>query len=171
MPPRESVYDLRIRGLRQTREEGWKKGEIDRGLSELARAQYGVVARWQLMDVGVSERAIEGRVAAGRLHPLHPGVYAVGHPRIPQEGWWMVAILSVGPAAVLSHRSAAMLWELRSYSNEVLHVTAPHKSSSTKRFRRHVSHLPPDERTIKNGIPVTSAPRTPRVPRCPDPRK
>ena len=126
----------------------------------MARAQYGVVARWQLMDVGVSERAIEGRVAAGRLHPLHPGVYAVGHPRIPQEGWWMVAILSVGPAAVLSHRSAAMLWELRSYSNEVLHVTAPHKSSSTKRFRRHVSHLPPDERTIKNGIPVTSAPRT-----------
>lgn len=72
----------------------------------------------------------------------------------------MTAALSVGPAAVLSHRSAATLWGLRTYSNEVLHVTAPHKSTSTKQFRRHVSHLQPDERTVVEGIPVTTVPRT-----------
>lgn len=72
----------------------------------------------------------------------------------------MVAVLSAGPAAVLSHHSAAALWGLRGYSSEVLHVTAPHKSTSSKRFRRHVSHLPLDERTVEEGISVTSVPRT-----------
>lgn len=72
----------------------------------------------------------------------------------------MVAVLSAGPAAVLSHHSAAALWSLRGYSSEVLHVTAPHKSTSSKRFRRHVSHLPLDERTVERGIPATTVPRT-----------
>jgi very-short-patch-repair endonuclease len=157
---RESVYDLRIRGLGQTREEVWAREEVDARIGELARLQFGVVGRWQLVEAGVGKRAIERRVAAGRLHPLHSGIYAVGHRRIGQEGWWMAAVPSAGPAAVLSHRSAARHWGLRGYSNEVLHVTAPHKSTSTKRFRRHASHLPADERTVKEGIPITSVPRT-----------
>jgi very-short-patch-repair endonuclease len=158
--PAESVYDLRIRGQRQIREEEWGRGRVDAEIGVLAEKQYGVVARWQLMDAGVSEGAIERRVAAGRLHQVHSGIYAVGYRRLPREGWWMAAALSVGPAAVLSHQTAATLWRLRSYSNETLHVTAPHKSTSTKHFRRHVSHLPPDERTVVEGIPVTSVPRT-----------
>jgi predicted transcriptional regulator of viral defense system len=152
----ESVYDLRIRGLRQIREERWSEGEV----AELARRQYGVVARWQLVDLGLGKREIERRLASSRLHQVHPGVYAVGHRHIPREGWWMVAVLSVGPAAVLSHHSAAVLWGLRGYSSEVLHITAPHKSTSSKRFRRHASHLPLDERTTEEGIPVTTVPRT-----------
>ncbi len=72
----------------------------------------------------------------------------------------MMAVLSCGPAAVLSHHSAATLWGLRGYSDQVLHVTAPHKSTSSKRIRRHISHLPLDERTVEEGIPVTTVPRT-----------
>jgi very-short-patch-repair endonuclease len=39
-------------------------------------------------------------------------------------------------------------------------VTVPRKSTSTRQIRRHHSPLPADERTIEEGIPVTSAPRT-----------
>jgi very-short-patch-repair endonuclease len=39
-------------------------------------------------------------------------------------------------------------------------VTAPHKSASSKRIRRHHSPLPVDEITIEEGIPVTSVHRT-----------
>jgi very-short-patch-repair endonuclease len=72
----------------------------------------------------------------------------------------MAAILSTGPAAALSHHSAAALWGLRSYTERAVEVTAPHKSTSSKLIRRHVSHLPADERAVEEGIPVTSVPRT-----------
>ncbi len=72
----------------------------------------------------------------------------------------MAAVLASGPEALLSHRPAAALWGLRGYSGGAVHVTVPHKSTSTKRIRRHVSLVPPDERAVEEGIPVTSVHRT-----------
>jgi very-short-patch-repair endonuclease len=149
--PRESVPHPHIGGLRQTR---------DQGLAELARRQQGIVSRAQLLDLGFSRRAIERRLEAARLHHLHDGVYAVGHRSIPKEGLWMAAVLSSGPDALLSHQTAAALWGLRGYSGGAIHVTVPRKSTSSKRIRRHFSYVPPDERTEKEGIPVTSVHRT-----------
>jgi hypothetical protein len=54
----------------------------------LARRQHGVVARWQLLDLGMTPAAIDHRVAIGRLHRLHHGVYAVGRPSLSREGRW-----------------------------------------------------------------------------------
>lgn len=91
---------------------------------------------------------------------MHAGVYAVGHQVIPREGRWMAAVLASGSEAVLSHWSAAALWMVRPNSRTIIDVTTPHKSRSWKGIRRHHSLLPPDERTVKDGIPVTTVPRT-----------
>lgn len=80
------------------------------GMWELARSQHGIVTRAQLMDRGLTPKAIAHRIRTGRLHPLRRGVYAIGRPEIDQRGRWMAAVLSCGPAALLSHRSAAVLW-------------------------------------------------------------
>jgi very-short-patch-repair endonuclease len=72
----------------------------------------------------------------------------------------MAALLASGPEAVLSHWSAAALWMIRPSSRASIDVTAPHKSRSWKGIRRHHSPIPADELTMKDGIPVTSAPRT-----------
>ena len=50
----------------------------------------------------------------GRLHRIHHGVYAVGHPRLTPRGHLWGAVLACGgpEAAVLSHRSAAAVWDL-----------------------------------------------------------
>ncbi len=72
----------------------------------------------------------------------------------------MAAVLASGPDAVLSHYSAAALWLLRPTSRTTIDVTVPHPTRSSKLIRRHVSHLPADERTVEEGIPVTTAPRT-----------
>ena len=72
----------------------------------------------------------------------------------------MAAVLASGPDALLSHHSAAALWGIRGYSGGSIHVTVPHKSTSTKRIRRHFSVVPEDERAVEEGIPVTSAHRT-----------
>jgi very-short-patch-repair endonuclease len=129
-------------------------------LADLAEQQHGVVGRWQLLEAGWSEGAIKKRIASGRLHRLHAGVYLVGHRLIQREGRWMAAVLASGPDAVLSHRSAAALWKIREDSRAAIDVTAPHRSRSWRHICRHVSATPADEVTIKEGIPVTSAPRT-----------
>jgi very-short-patch-repair endonuclease len=151
--PAESVKNLVEQGNSRTRGD-------DLALARLARRQYGVAARWQLLSAGWSKEEIDWRIRTGRLHPLHAGVYAVGHRLIPKQGWMMAAILASEPEAVLSHRSAAALWELRGYSEGAVQVTMPRKSTSSKQIRRHFSLVPDDERTVHEGIPVTSAART-----------
>jgi len=132
----------------------------DHGLAELARRQHGVVGRRQLLALGMNEEAIEVRIRAGRLHPLHGGVYAVGHSAISQQGRWLAAVLVSGPVAVLSHLSAAALWGIRPNSRSRIDITVPHRSRSSDAIHRHLSVLPADERSVVDGIPVTSAPRT-----------
>jgi predicted transcriptional regulator of viral defense system/very-short-patch-repair endonuclease len=156
--PAKSVSDPHLGGLRQTR--GQEGVSVDVELAELARRQHAVVNRRQLLRMGLGRRAIERRLEAGRLHRLHDGVYAVGHRLIPRDGWLMAAVLASGPEAVLSHRSAAALWGLRGYPEGAVHVTVPRKSTSSKQIRRHVSRVPGDERAAREGIPVTTVPRT-----------
>src|SRR4051794_36849988 len=85
----------------------------DAAIAALADRQHGVVERTQLAKLGLARGAIEWRVQRKRLHPLHRGVYSVGHRVLSGRGRWMAAVLSAGPGAVLSHRSAAALWDLR----------------------------------------------------------
>jgi very-short-patch-repair endonuclease len=72
----------------------------------------------------------------------------------------MAAVLASGPDAVLSHHSAAALWRIRPSSRSAIDVTTPHKSRPWDGIRRHHKALPADEVTTKEGIPVTSVPRT-----------
>jgi len=120
-----------------------------------------VVARWQLIRDGWTEAEIKWRLRTGRLHRMYPGVYSLA-PRqlIPRQGWWMAAVLASGPEAVLSHHSAAALWLIRPNSRSRIDVTVPHPSRSSKAIRRHLSHVPEDERAVEEGIPVTSIHRT-----------
>lgn len=71
----------------------------------------------------------------------------------------MGAVLAC-PGAVLSHRSAAALWGMRSPGSHAIEVTMPAKGRSQKRIQRHSAALPADEVTVREGIPVTTVPRT-----------
>lgn len=132
----------------------------DREISEVANRQHGVVGRWQLLEAGWSEEQIEGRMHVARFHRLHGGVYAVGHRVLSRQGRWMAAVLAAGPDAVLSHWSAAALWMIRPNSRSIIDVTTPHKSRSWDGIKRHHKALPAEEVTVKDGIPVTTVPRT-----------
>jgi very-short-patch-repair endonuclease len=72
----------------------------------------------------------------------------------------MAGVLASGYKSVLSHRSAAALWGVRSGAGEVTHVTVGHKSRTSRLIRRHFALLPDDEMTVHEGIPVTTVPRT-----------
>ncbi len=140
-------------GLGQTR-------GLDVAISELAERQHGVVARSQLLACGVGAEAIEVRLARGRLHRLHAGIYAVGHRVLSRQAGWMAAVLHGRAGAVLSHRSAAALWCIRQWAGGAVDITVPRKCRPGGPVRRHFSLLPPDEVTVHEGIPVTIVPRT-----------
>ena len=52
----------------------------------------------QLLWAGLSRSGIKRWAAAGRLHRLYRGVYAVGHTNLSREGQWIAAVLACGPA-------------------------------------------------------------------------
>lgn len=128
-------------------------------MADLAKRQHGVVARAQLLALGYGKGAIKHRQQCGRLHPIHRGVYAVGHTVLSREGHYMAAVLASGPRSVLSHRAAGAHWGMRPSERPCIEVT-----SSTERSRPRIkiyqSPLPPDEITTHRNIPVTTVPRT-----------
>ena len=71
----------------------------------------------------------------------------------------MAATFAGGPGAVLSHRSAAALWGILPWDGAV-EVTSGRRLLPRDGLILHSSHLPPDERTLLDGIPVTTVPRT-----------
>jgi very-short-patch-repair endonuclease len=91
----------------------------------LVRLQHGVIARFQLIELGYSPQAILHRLRTGRLHPVFRGVYAVGRPDLTREGVCMAAVLSCGPAAFISHFSAAALLGIRRELSSLVHVSVP----------------------------------------------
>lgn len=129
-------------------------------IGELAERQHGVVARVQLIGLGLGEDSIDRRLSGGRLHRLHRGVYAVGHRAVSRDGRWMASVLACGAGAVLSHRSAAVLWGLQRHERGAIDITTPRSARSRVAIRRHCTKLLPDEMTVRRGIPVTTASRT-----------
>lgn len=71
----------------------------------------------------------------------------------------MAASLTV-PSAVVSHGSATGRWDLRSPGSGPIHLTAPQKAAQRPGVVVHHRRLPPDERTIRGGVPTTSLART-----------
>lgn len=129
---------------------------------ELAGRQHGIVARRQLLALGFNAREIEHRVTRGRLHLVIRGVYAVGWPKLTKERRWMAAVLACGERAMLSHRSAAALWEIGRERPGAIDVSVRRRAELKRpglRVRGRPS-LDTGSVTSHNGIPVTNPTQT-----------
>jgi very-short-patch-repair endonuclease len=135
------------------------QSHCDRRLAELADAQHGVVATWQLSELGLDKHAVHHRATVGRLHRIYRGIYAVGRRKLTPQGHWMAAVLAYGPDAVASHRTAGAVWGISSNSWKP-DVTTPQPKRSRPQTRAHVARLRSDEVVVCNGIPVTTVVRT-----------
>jgi hypothetical protein len=130
-------------------------------VARCAAEQWGVLSLAELHACGLSDDAVMNRVRRGRLHRLHRAVYAVGHPNPPREGRWLAAVKACGRSAVLSHGSAAALWQIVEWDRRRPEVTLP--GSGTRRIhgiRVHRAPLHRDDRARCAGIAVTSPART-----------
>ena len=134
-------------------------GEVKQQVARLARRQRGFVTRRQLLDAGLGAEAVKSWVKADRLHPVHAGVYALGHEPTALQDQAFAAILACGDGAVLSHASAASVWGLHKHWTAPFHVTV----ATARRRPGIVTHRAQlHERDFDNhiGLPVTSPSRT-----------
>jgi very-short-patch-repair endonuclease len=130
-------------------------------VAELAGRQHGIVSTSQLRSLGLTWDDIAYRTRTGRLHPIHRGVYAVGHRHLTETGLFVAALLAVGPGATLSHASAAALWGIRPRGRGRIDVTVARRVKPRRGVRIHaVRALPPSDVTRHMGIPVTTPART-----------
>jgi hypothetical protein len=127
----------------------------------MAASQFNRVARQQLLDLGISLRTIEDRLAAGRLVAVEEGVYAFP-PLLAHDDWakWMGATLTA-PESFLSHISAAAAREFWSLGRDFETVTrrgsgGPRRLGGVLVFRSVT--LDGDVEELE-GIPITTVPR------------
>jgi predicted transcriptional regulator of viral defense system len=136
---------------------------LDGRIADVAFGQHGVVAGWQLVELGLSANAARKRVAAGRLHRVHRGVFAVGHARLTQHGRFMAAVLASGRDAAASHYCSGVLWHLGLGVRRLIDVTttsgACGRTLAGIRVHRSTTLLPRDV-TVRDHIPCTSLART-----------
>lgn len=135
---------------------------IDTIVATTARRQSGIVARSQVIELGVTSRAIQHRLVTGRWERIHPGVYRIAGTRTTWEQRVLAACLAAEPAWA-SHRSAARLWGLWTPDRDVVEIVvnktrgprldgvSVHRASDLDRAQ-HVA--------VRHGIPVTKPART-----------
>jgi len=149
----------RVRHVLPTERDALASERATALIRELAERQHGVVARRQLLEMGLGSGLIRDRVRGGKLIQLHRGVFALGHRRIGLPGEWIAAVLAAGPAAVLSHGSAAHLWDLRR-SRGAIEITRSSGGIGRTGIGIYQAKLLPRDVTARAGIPVTTVERT-----------
>ena len=112
------------------RRSGWR----DREVAAIAERQHALVTRDQLLGIGIGRGAVEHALEVGRLHPMHPGVYAlVRRLALPPLAVDHAALLACGEHAYLSHGSAAAVWGFRRREPGGVEVTVVGRESGRQR--------------------------------------
>jgi hypothetical protein len=133
----------------------------------------GIVTTGQLRTAGKSARQIRAMLDRGELVRLSTGIYATADlaelvPRLDTGALLLsagAAAAALGPSAVVSHETAAMLHELSLLGPppEVLTITRPPgvgSRSGKPGVRIHCAALPAEHVGGRLAVPVTTVPRT-----------
>jgi hypothetical protein len=106
--------------------------EIPAGCRELLARQDGVIRRSQALEFGLSPDSMRYRVRAADWQRIQRGVYATFSGEMTREAQLWAALLRAGPAAVLSHQTAAELYGLLKQPSASIHLTVPATANPAK---------------------------------------
>jgi very-short-patch-repair endonuclease len=133
----------------------------EREVARIAASQQGLVTTDQLSEAGFGRSQITRRVRGEWLSRRHVGVYQLGVFAGP-FGDELAALLACGPRAVLSHWTAAWVFELCRRVVGPIHVTFAEGLAGRRRgIRPHrTTTLPTCDVVEKHGLRVTTPART-----------
>lgn len=131
-------------------------------VAALAARQHGSITRQQFQASGGSEHHLRRLLRSGVLERVASGVYVVAGSPDTWHRRLSVELHRAGPAAIVSHRGAAGLLRLDRFRRGHLDLAAPWASARTgTSVRLHRStDLAARDRTVVDGLPVTTATRT-----------
>jgi predicted transcriptional regulator of viral defense system len=134
---------------------------VDREIRRVALAQGGAIGWRQLLQIGLTPDEIRTRIAQGRLIRVFRGVYLVADPALLTLGREAAALLAIGPASLLSHRSAAAAWGLAARDEKRIDVTVIDRNPRPREGVRiyHVKALAPADIATKSNLRITSPAR------------
>jgi hypothetical protein len=131
-------------------------------LVAIAERSEGLVPlrRWSPADL--SEEGIRSRVRRRKLERLGPRLYRVPGSVRSWRQRILSAVEAAGPGAAVSHRSAAALWGLPGFSEDVIEVSRPRQAHHPGLIGTvHESRqLPGSHTRVVDGVRVTSVART-----------
>lgn len=139
-----------------------KKSHPDHeALYRLAEPQAGYFTASQATGVGFSWERLSEYASTGRFRRVAHGIYRLAQfPSSPFEDLF-VAWLRTGPKSVVSHESALAVYELSDVLPGQIHVTVPRSASRRRKgIRQHTNRLGPHDATKREGLPITTVPRT-----------
>jgi hypothetical protein len=99
--------------------------EIPAGCRELLASQERVIGRSQGAKFGLSPYSMRYRVRAADWQRMQRGVYATFSGEVTREAQLWAALVRAGPAAMLSHQTAAELYGLLKQPSSMIHLTVP----------------------------------------------
>lgn len=133
------------------------------GLEVLARRQYGLIGRRQALEAGVTESALDWRVADGSLEAIYRGVYRFRGAAPSWEQEALALAMWGGGGCAISHHAAAYLHGLDGFVKPfVTDLTVPHGRKMVEPAQTRVHRSRPPFRPFRKsgGIPVTPLART-----------
>ncbi|MFC5996219.1 hypothetical protein ACFQE5_18600 [Pseudonocardia hispaniensis] len=131
--------------------------ERDERWALLLAAQHGIVNVAQLRQFGISPDRCAAHVAARRWRGVLPRVYATFTGPLLPDALISAALLYGGPAAILSHRTAAERWGLLPTSSGPVHLTVPYRHSAVSQAPLVVVHR---SRAHRHIVVATDPPMT-----------
>lgn len=135
---------------------------LDQRMDALADSQHGLVTRAQALELGLTPSALKHRVRSGRWRAVCRGVFRLSGAVDTSRQRALTAVLASGEGAVLSHRSAAALYDLPGFSIEPLTVSV-HRNGRRAfpglRLEESLA-LPTHHRAVVDRIPCTTVART-----------
>ena len=127
-----------------------------------AESAYGLVTRVHARAAGMSESAIDRRLASNRWVVVYPGVYRVRGAPVTARQRALAAALWAGDNAAVSHTVAGRLLRLDAVpAPPAIDVTVDRSTSlSAAGVHVHRARLDRVDHATVDGIPCTSATRT-----------
>jgi predicted transcriptional regulator of viral defense system len=130
-------------------------------LYRIAEPQGGYFTSAQGARTGFSRKLLWHYQKTHKFLRVAHGIYRLG--RFPSSGFedLFVAWLKCGPKSFISHESALALYDLSDVLPAEVHVTVPRTASRRRKgIRMHTNRLRPVDVVKREGLPVTSVPRT-----------
>ncbi len=134
---------------------------VGREVRRLLRVQNCAIHGEQLRAAGVTREAIRARVRRGSLIRAFQDVYIAGDPELLPFAREAAALLSLGPASLLSHRTAAAIWGLAAPDRQTIEVTVIDRNPRPRQHVRlhHVTVLDPRDTATKSNLRLSAPAR------------